>query len=452
MIEPRKAFRKQGLGYIYEPFDSEGNCLGISMRIDGIRGSGEKMTGELLVESTLPGVSPHLLMTVQNITGSQAKATLAKQLAAKTPGVGLDWDGLVEGFCVAVLRSERQGAPFQKVGSNPDEGPSPDVIEFLVQQGRTNDIHGPMGDGKGYLAALMAVCHTSGIDLAQLHCNAAGHVLYLDWEDDAATLNRRLKAAAAGLGVPPVDVDYRVSHGALRDQVLQIAREVATEHITLLIVDSVELACGIGSDHGTYEERAHGLHDALRAITTSVEWPVSTLLIDHISEATRANKKEVGKAYGSLMKMAWVRNAWEVRKEQEQGSPYATIGLFRFKGNHAGAVRPIGLRLDFTRWPAELRVQKADIRDSDELSSRQPATQQILDALRSGPMDTKDLATVTGLTREAVRVAVNRLKERRRVVQGTDGRWGLLATEQPDGRGVSSPDEPPEEQDEIPFH
>lgn len=431
MIEPRKPFRREGLGYVYEPTDGEGIPLGVSLRVDAIHGSGERMMGEMLIETTLPGVNPHLLMTAQNLTGATARNTLAKQLAAKTPGLSLPWDTLVEGFCVAVLRAEREGTPFLQIGHQDDKGTLPDVIDHIVQQGRTNDIHGPMGDGKGYLAAFMVVCHTTGNDLAHLRCHATGTVLYLDWEDDDSTLNRRLRAIAAGYGIPPVIIHYRMCHGALKDQVLQIARYVATHHITFIVVDSVELACGIGNDHGTYEERAHGLHDALRSISTSVPWPVSSLLIDHVSDDVRTAKKGVGKAYGSSMKMAWVRNAWEVRKDQEPNSPIATIGLYRFKGNHAGNVGPIGIQLDFTKWPQALVAKRAEIRDSDVLSSRLTATSQLLSALQSGPMDTKDLAVMTGLSRDAVRVALNRLKKRGHVVQGTDGRWGRRSLHQP---------------------
>jgi hypothetical protein len=423
VIERPKPFRREGLGYVYEPVGAEGEMLGVSLKIDSLRRRGVDIVGEVLVETTLPGVPGHLVQTVQNISGAEARAKFARVLEAKTRGVPLDWAGIVEAFCVGVLRADREGTPFVKVGDLPDDtGEVADTVRHLVQTGRINEVHGPGGDGKGWLATFVSACVQSGVDLAHLRVQQA-NVLYLDWEDDGYTLNRRLKAAAKGLGLPPVRIDYRQCHGALKEQVLQVARHTSAEQVGLIIVDSVELACGASSEHGTYQERAEGLFEALRAVQTGVTWPVSVLLIDHVSDEARRSERGVSKAYGSVFKANWVRNAWELRKDQDHGSPSACLGLFQFKANHSSRVAPIGLRLDFSRWPQAVSIEEADVKDSSELSKKMTNGARILAVMGTEPLGAAEIADMTGIGPSSVRTELARMKARGVVAQTTDGRW-----------------------------
>jgi hypothetical protein len=452
VIASRKPFRKEGLGYVYEPTIGEGQRLGVVLKMDSIHRRGDSVVGQLVVETCIPGYNPHLVETVQNISGVEARGKLAKLLDIRTKAAALDWDTIIESFCVAVLRAERQGTPIIQIGNLPDEKEPPDVIQHLVQLGRINEVHGPGGDGKGWLSSFIAVCHTTGHDLAHLRSGDAGRVLYLDWEDDGRTLNRRIKAACRGMGLEPTTIDYMQCHGALKDQVLQIARHVATSHTTLLVTDSVELACGVGSEHGTYEERAHGLHSALRAIATSVDWDVSTWLIDHVSEEARRNEKGVNKAYGSGAKQWWARNTWELRKDQPPGSPIATLGLFPFKANHSGAIPPIGLALDFSRWPEAVSIARSEVHENDALARKLTNGTRILAVMGSGPQFVGDIAEQCDLTQDVTRTEMNRLAKKGVVVKTTDGRW-VKTGRVPEGPPATTPEEAPDLYDpiDIPF-
>lgn len=450
MIPPRRPFRREGLGYVYQPTTGEGEPLGVTLKVNSIHHRGETAYGLFTVESCLPGIPPHLVEATQNISGTEARAKLAKHLSARTNGAGLDWDTIIESFCVGVLRAEREGTPIIQVGTLPDEKEPPDVIQHLVQLGRINEVHGPGGDGKGWLTTFIVACHTTGLDLAHLRSGPPGRVLYCDWEDDARTLNRRLKAAARGLGVDPIAIDYLQCHGALKDQVLQVARHVAASHTTLLAIDSVELACGVGSEHGGYEERAHGLHAALRAIATSVEWDLTTWLIDHVSEEARRNEKGVNKAYGAGAKQWWARNTWELRKDQPPGSPVATLGLFPFKANHSGAVAPIGLALDFARWPEAVSIARAEVHDNDVLARKLTNGARILAVMGRGPLFVKEIAEKADLSADITRTELNRLAKKNVVIKTTDDRWIRLGQE-PGGPSATGPDEDYYEPEDIPF-
>jgi len=449
VTETPRPFRRDGLGYVFEPQTEQGEPCGVRMRVDYLHRRSDEVTAELLVEATLPGVPSHIHQARFNLTSTTARNTMAKHLALSTPHLAASqWGVWLEQCCAGVLRAERQGEPFLKVGRLPAQVRPPDLVEYLVQSGRPNAIYGPGGVGKGWIGTFIAVGIETGTDVGGLRVQP-GRVLYLDWEDDRYTLNERVRMVAAGMGLPePPEIRYRECQGALRNQVPQVARQIQEAEITLVIVDSVEMAIGTGDGSTSYEDKAMGLFGAMRTITASVKWPVAWLLIDHVSDEARRNTTGVNKQIGSVMKGNLSRNAWEVRKDQEMGGSCSYLGLYQYKANHSGFAQPLGFKLDFSE-PGMVTLSRYDVRERLELARRLPGQEQIKAVLLRGPREVSDIAAITGLKPNEVRVYLNRFQGRL-FTKLPDDRWGVLTAMRGNADTAGPPTVRPER--ELPPH
>lgn len=420
---PTKAFRRDGLGWLYEPPGTP-----VRLHVDYLRPHQDELTGEVTIQANLPGVAAHLHQARLNLTSTTARTTLVKHLSGLTDKVS--WSKLVEQFCVAVIRQEREGEPFEFAGRRPARLRPPDVVDRLIPSGKPTQLYGPGGVGKGILATAISVSIETGLSFAGLAV-AKGRTLYLDWEDDVDEFDSRIKMVSRGLGIDPPEIAYRAMRSTLRSQIHQVASYVQQNGITLLVVDSVELASGSVGERGTYEELAKSFFLALRQVG-----PVTVLLIDHVSDAARQNKGEVNKAYGSVFKGNWVRNAWEVKKDQEAGARRSMIGLYHYKTNVGGLFQPIGVLLDFSD-PGSVVISREDVSQSDTLSKALPKHEQVARALRFGPLSQYDICQqVEGLTEAYLRTDLARRKERFQRL--ADGRWALIAHEP---RSYQEPDD-----------
>jgi hypothetical protein len=158
-----------------------------------------------------------------------------------------------------------------------------------------------------------------------------GPVLYVDWEADAFTHARRLKALAAGYGLaPPDDLHYVEAQAPLRVWARALARQAARLDAALVVIDSVMLARG--GEAATEDTVA--FFGALRTLGRE------TLLLDHKSR--EAIKAGTGGAYGSVVNDNTVRLQWDARGEE------GTIVLRPHKKNNYLHLPTIALTLDAT--------------------------------------------------------------------------------------------------------
>jgi DNA-directed RNA polymerase specialized sigma24 family protein len=414
--EPRP-FRRQGMGYVFEPVDDLGRPLGLRFEVDLVKRRTTGMTAEMVVESTLPGVATRLFgPDIVNLqTGG--KKNLARDLA-ELSGLAeerVPWRKLVYEFAYSVVEAEKEGGPFEHVSAAEPVLEHEYRAAHLLPEAEPTLLYGPWAVGKGHLATQLALCVASGLPFVGLHVTA-GQVLYCDWEDTKKNFDERVWLHSRGLGLdsPPLDIHYRKMRGAFSGQLNPIARFVAEHGISLLVLDSVGLAAGMAGERGSYEDNALALFEALQYL------PVTALLIDHVSEEGRQNTKTVGKAYGSIYKMALCRNAWEVRKDQALGAGQLSIGMYHTKANHGPLLHPLGIGIDFTT-AGQVTVQREDVRDSQELSGRLPAHERIALVLRRGALPVKEIAVGVDLKENAVRTYLDR--HERLFVKLPDGRW-----------------------------
>jgi hypothetical protein len=410
-----KPFRKQGLGYVYEP---EG--LGLRLSVDYLHDRGDDLTGEIVAESTLPGVAQHLLRTRMNLLVDARLTDLRKRLTELVPPLEeAAISRVVRSFVEAVIRAHRSGGPFFKASDIPDEAVLPELVEQLLPDQCRTLLYGNSGVGKGWIAVLASVCVASGVDFCGLKVRQKS-VCYLDWEDRAVIWKQRVRAVCNGLGIPiPDGLYYRRMSGPLHGQVNRVARFGSEARIGLFIGDSVEMATGSLGDRGTYEDSAKRLFEATDAIGDQA-W----LLIDHISAAASANTKTLNKPINSIMKRAWVRRMWEIRNDQKPGAPTSNVGLYHAKTNHSRFYDPIGIRIDFSE-PGSVHFEREDVRQSEVLSELIPLAERLLHAIGKEPKRVVDLAELLDEPENKLRVVLNRHKDRR-FVHLADGKWAAL--------------------------
>ena len=397
-----KPFRREGLGYVFEP-----HARGIRISVDFISRHRDELTGEITVSTTLPGVAKHLHQARFNLSSTPTRSSLAKHLATRTPDASVQWDDLLEAFCAAVLRAERRTNPIVRVGRL-DFGPEPpDVVEKILPAGMATQLFAPGKTGKGWIAWGMAVAVETGSSFAGLRAQT-GHVLYLDWEDNPKRANQRVQMVSRGMALPDVpEIAVKSMFGPLRMAVNDLARDIDADGFTMLIIDSAQKAIGAGGEYQSYEAGAAQMFDAMRLLGDDI----TILLIDHVNKSDSRGGSEHAQAYGSVMKTNWVRNVWEVRKDQADGSKTSQLGLYHKDSNHSDLYKPFGLLLDF-RTPGEVHISQDDMASSDTLSASLGVADRCARALRFGRLTLKEIAERADTSQGTCKNAMLRSPER----------------------------------------
>lgn len=433
--EPLPDFRREGLGWVWDA----PNTL-VTFRARHLKRSGGELWAEVEVRSGYPGGHRGLVRARYNLSIDSARTRLAGYLAKQhTAPVDVDWSRLVELFCVKVLDGETGTAGgFLLLGDMEEPEWQPDLVQKLVQAGQTTMLYGPQGEGKGWLVIGIAVCVTAGIPFCGLDVRRC-KVLYLDWEADRWTFNRRVRAVCAGLGIPPVEVAWFKPRGPIGQEVDAVAEYVAREGIGLVIWDSIGHAGGNPDvRNGGYE----GLALDVSAATDAMGEATAHIWVDHLN-AEGIKEKIAGKAIGAIRKMADVRVAWEVRKAQEEDSDSYSVGLFHTKHNNTMKYSPLGFRLAFRSdqhgRATRVTFEREDVRRTDNAERlSDPARFEIALQQARRALSTRELADALGMTQAQVRTIGGRLVTRGRVLRfdssNTGGKsqfWGLKATATP---------------------
>lgn len=258
------------------------------------------------------GVSAELTVTVSSfellgdtdigLKSDSSRDKLAKSLSKTTSDI--PWKRLLERACAAVLKRHRHGEPIVEL-EPANSIHTPFVLNPIVYRGHQTLIFAPGGSYKSYLALYICLVVIAGHrqnNIAAVRMN----VLYLDWELDHETIGARLKALRTGhpelAHCRPL---YRRCTQPLHLEAPQIAAEVASRQIGLVIVDSAAMACG-GDLHSP--ESAIKLQQALRRIGCA------SIVLAHVSKSTADGQDK--SAYGSVFFRELARNVWELSRPE----------------------------------------------------------------------------------------------------------------------------------------
>lgn len=341
-MSERWSFEKVGLGY-----RCWNEAIETEFRISHIKRSSETLSGELAVHTNLANVKTNkglMHLARFNVLSSTSRSSLAKQLAARAPDHNMDWYDGLETLCQMVIKAEQQGEDVVYVGHETDEVEENHfLVEPLILNNQPSMIFGPGGSGKSVIALACALSLITGREIIPgIQPHRRGNAMYLDWETDKETINRRLHRIARGHGFPPPPLLYRASSRPFSEQVEAISALVDKHDIDLIVIDSAEKSMGAGHERADANEATMRLHEAVRLIG------VSTLIIDHINKVDLRSKPGQATPYGSAFKTWMVRSSWEIRRVgDESDREHLKTVLFHAKSNDTALYAPLGIRIDY---------------------------------------------------------------------------------------------------------
>jgi len=420
---------RKGLGYRDTYRD------GIAFEASRIRETGGVLRAWLTATFQGPA-GPNQVLTTQevNLLSSRSRTELGRYLATRLSQVTAGelhefrMDELLETFYLAVITAHTTGAAFELVGG-PDEPSAADramILQPIIWPGAPTSIFAPGGTGKSTLAAGVALSVQTGLEvipgwIPELTCP----VLVLDWEDDGSEWTRQLQAVARGVGAfPPPLIHYRRMAGSLADQLEVVAAMVTQYGIGLVIVDSVEAACGSGRESEGYNERANRLFDALR------ELRVASLLLDHMAGADLQRDGATPKPYGGVFKLNRSRAVFELRAERDPDAGRIEISVVDSKRNRRAKLPTQGLAMvmqDFEEGRARTIRYERCLVSAPELVRTLSQADQIATLLRAGAMTTAAVAETLGVSANQTRVVLTRMADKGRVQRLDGGLWGLAS-------------------------
>ncbi len=215
-----------------------------------------------------------------------------------------------------------QPVRYDKAGSMKNPAPQKWLVRGVVPDNWPTFFYGAGGSAKSYLAVLLALSVATGTQFLGTDVPHGHKVLYLDWEMDEETFRARVNRVARGMKLSLKDgcpnLIYRRLRKPLVDYMDDIAEQVETEGIGLVIIDSFGFSM-TGMDTNLQP-------DVTAQMARIAEIPAACVIIDHIS---KHGKGEDG-PFGSIYKHAAARWMWWCRASSKEECPDGKIkpGIF----------------------------------------------------------------------------------------------------------------------------
>lgn len=438
---------RDGLGWRFSPADAP-VTFGFSRLVE----RRDELTAELHVQTLGKDEPEHVLRRRVNLLGARAPADIAKDLDLATDNAGWPWRKIIEQAFASVLDAHREGEKERLLGGKRVAPPQPKhLIEGLLIENVANTWFGPGGTGKSTAAVAACVAHALEEPFAGIP-TAKGVPLYLDWEDEEEAFERILWEVSRGYDLEEsARVYWRRMRAPLKDDVAYVAALIDRLGATMVVIDSATRAMGSAGEHGTYESTAVAFAEAIRSLGK-----VTILIVDHVDGATVKEGGVAKKAYGSIHKLNFVRNAWSLTPDEEATTQ--TVGWSHAKVNHGPKRDAFGVRYERDPVAGGLSlVQLAGV-DVAIIAGQMTLAGKIAAALtKYGVLSVKDIAEdVLGSTEkkdvEKIRVTLKR-DYGKRFRSYSDGTWSMQGWRpsgpaRPDFRVVNPSENEP---DELPF-
>ena len=386
----KSTFLPTGLGYVYKVGDAIDPDL-LTIEVTNIRqraGStyallttSTNMPGARLIPGTMRVLNAEVWLLSER-SRSEYAASLARLIPPPKGAQALDFSAILEEMAQRVIETENAPVDVVRLKPTAARRVTPFLVQYIIPAQKPTILYGAGGVGKSIFAASLAVAVQTGTPFLGLNVQQA-EVLYLDWETDEEDIASRVRAAAAGMGVPVPDLRYSSLVRPIEDRVAPLARYVAEEKIGFVIIDSVGMAMSAAKDGGDASETAIRFFRALRALNAAV------LAIDHVSgDDMRRGKAGAGKPYGSVYKWNSARNAFELRERKEPDHDGVHLVLKHRKTN-IGPLQydmPLNLKWDDTTDSASFA------RESVQPVVKMPVPDQIMDVLGVAPATPRQIA------------------------------------------------------------
>ena len=329
--------------------------------------------------------------------------------------INASWDDILTHITEQTTEIARRGEPAQEIWATEDATLTPSyLLEPLLYNKHPSVIFGDYGSCKSAFALVVAFTVQLPFKDNKLGLTTNGEstkVLYLDYEDDSSSFQKRWSAIEKGFKTSPMPILYKRMTAPLADSIDQLRSIVSDKDIKLLIVDSLGPAAR-GNLNDT--EPAIKYHAALRQLG------ITSLTLAHTSKDQLVKKRTI---FGSVFFMNLARSVWECKAEQEIGEDEAIISLKHSKGNLSKLQPPLGYRFTFT--PNSITVAKTDLGDT-ALSGELPLKWQITNLLKHGSLTTKEISERLDKGTDTIGRTLRRMKDKKQAVKLEGDTWGLL--------------------------
>lgn len=320
-----------------------------------------------------------------------------------------DWLFTLEAVVGEAMRWYETGEPLVDLFEIEPPESQPYLFEPLIPDQEFCLIYGQGGSLKSYLGLALCLAVGTGAHLPGLgRPLLRGTSLYLDYETNAATHARRLRALAAGLGVEHIRnrVMYRQMARPLHQEAHQIRRLVVEREVRLIVIDSVGMACG-----GDINAAA----DALRTVSA-----INTL--GAAAKLGIGHKNKADDFIGSVYWRNGPRAMWEVNGEQGRPGVQRT-GYVHKKANDDRMRDPVALAWDFE--PGRIRMEALDPRTVDVVSEKLPDVERVARYIEEMGYGTNaEIAGVLGISENSVRAYTSKLARAGRIAPASESRPG----------------------------
>jgi hypothetical protein len=344
-----------------------------------------------------------------DLMGARSEDSFTKRLTPRDSDT--DWSAVFRYVIANSLDIYRRGEPLRELGHKPKTMALDYQMWPLVEKAKITTLYGPGGTCKSYLAIGIAIDIQFNYGVfSQLHPSwtpVCGNVLYLDWEADLETHERRVWAIKKGMGITDEEsFDYLFCDQPLINIVDQIQRHVSKRNIVFIVVDSQMAASGSGNDAGVV---ATAFNNALRSFRTA------SLVIDHVNKTDWRGGTESNSngPIGSVVKYNRARSVFEVQKSQEAGDAYVDLSIIHKKHNDGALLKPMGIRINFINKGSMLDMVKfvpCNLADNDDLVKTMVIKDRLKAALIYGPRTTEELAEITGIKPGSAKTKLNLYK------------------------------------------
>jgi len=377
-----------------------------------------RVTGDLIITNDNTDKPLILLPSTQfNFSSDVTRSRQAKSLADKYNLPLVNWVELFDYLGHHVQELAKKGTPAVELCTSEEITAPKYLLEPLIIENYPNIIFGDPSAFKSNLAVMITQVLQLPWDDNPLGLTAPDgsiRCLYLDWEQDENTIIWLANLLEKSYNIGPLSVFYRHCDSPLAEDTEKIEEYAIETKARVLIIDSLGLAAGSELKE---TKPALEFYRAVRQIN------ITSLILAHNSKDRETKQRTV---YGNQYFQAQARNVWEIRKSQEVGSNELDIALFHrkpppFKKMH----QPLGYHISYQE--NGLYTISMASKSLGEFKDQMSAGSQVLDLLKEGAMEIKEMSELLDLKESNIRMAISRLSGKGKITKLPGNKWGLSA-------------------------
>ena len=368
-----------------------------------------------------------------NFYSASGRRSLVELLARKYTEVLIPWDNIFEYLVQDVVDQWRRPPEVIDINVDPDEEKLEYLLFPLLPKGQPTTIFSQGGVGKSLFCDYLAVLLTYGIasPIGFLPSMGLVNILYIDWEADAQTHKRYIKAIKKGLIdegiVVPTEhkqIHYLHCEKPLGAYVEYIKYLVKKYQIELIIIDS-QMAATSETPHGMTEAQVAGeYYNNIRSFN------LTTLTIDHVTKQYMNGDNGTIAPYGSVVKYNRSRSQYELKMDETfDDNEHKEYVLVHKKHNLTRKQAPVGIAVDFHNEGNELKsvtfgACKLSLDIAKKIKSKTSLIKDFIQE-RGGRAQIKEIAEFLG--EDSHDLSSLMAHSKKHFVNISPGLWGLLS-------------------------